>query len=198
MTIPTPWSPNHTALAHTLGEPQRGRIVGEPVVLHTTDGLPAEIAMFAGPWFQQLNTEAVDRRKTEEQRFTELAVQPGDRLRLRQRNGIFDVASGVRQPAQDAAVLEGDVLGVKFKNGRYKVRIKGFETSGNAVWWPIRDYHVEVLHRAYRWTAEDRVIAELAGLQESQWVKASESYRQEVRLRYAKRAERIKKMLGAE
>ncbi len=182
------------------GEPQPGHLVGPPVHLLTTEGLPQEVAVLAGPWFEQLNTQAIDRRKTEEQRFAELGVAPGDRIRLTETTPAYGLGQrpGLRVPKADGAVLEGEVLGVKFKNGQYKVRIKGFETSGNAVWWPIRDYHVEVLHRAYRWTGDDRVIAELAGFGEKSWKEFPETRREAYRQQFGKRAERIKKMLGAE
>ncbi len=168
-----------------------------PVPLHTTEGLPAEIAEFVGPWFNNMNREIVEKRKTHEQLFVELDVQPGDRVRLTEATRPIDTCRPVAKI--DGATLEGTVRRVKRgKDGKWKIQINGFAVSGNNVFWPIGDYQVEVLHRAYRWTPLDRVTAELAGIQEGAWEKASEEYREVTRHRYGARARKIQQVLGVQ
>ncbi len=168
-----------------------------PVPLHTTEGLPEEIAEFVGPCFNSMNHQIVEKHKTHEELFVELDVQPGDRVRLTE--AIRPVDTRRPEAKEDGAVLEGTVRRVKRgKDGKWKIQINGFAVSGNNVFWLIDDYKIEVLHRAYRWTPLDHVIAELAGFQEKAWEGTTELYRESVRHRYAARARKIQQVLGVQ
>ncbi len=168
-----------------------------PVPLHTTEGLPEEIAEFVGPWFTSMNRQIVEKRKTHEQLFAELEVQPGDRVRLTEAARPMDTCRP--EPKKDGAVLEGTVRRVKRgKDGKWKIQINGFAVSGNNVFWFIDDYRVEVLHRAYRWTPLDRVIVELAGRGEKEWEESNEVLRETLRRNYGARARKIMQTLGAQ
>lgn len=132
---------------------------------------------------------AQGRPKTPEDKFRDLDVREGDRIRLTTRR------------APDASQLEGDVLGVKVRNGKSEVRIKGFgHTGGRAggqhVWFPVEDYTIEVLHRSFRWSKDDEILVEVGGFPRSEWEKWTEDRRQRQRDYYAPRVERIKTALG--
>jgi hypothetical protein len=128
-----------------------------------------------------------------EQNFRALDVQPGDRVRLRK------IDAGPLNPSRlalkDASTLEGVVTRVKQKKGESRIQIDGFAVAGNNVFWPIKDYRVEVLHRAYRWTDDDRLVVEISGLSRHQWEGMSETGRQRNRESYKNRVERIKNIL---
>jgi hypothetical protein len=147
-----------------------------------------------GQAFQALGQHVAELTKTPEQRFRDLQLEPGDRIRLTEVSG--PMTAGRRPKARDAAVIEGVILGIKEKHGGPQVRIKGFDhTGGKAggqhIWLPVGDYHVEVLHKTFRMTPADRVIAELAGVSESAYRAASDNQRISWRQSYSKRAERI-------
>lgn len=151
----------------------------------------------------EINTQFREAQKTPEQKFHDLGIQPGDRVRLTQLNGKLDAASRSRQPAQDAAVLEGKVLGIKTRGGKSELRIAGFDhTGGKAggqhVWFPVADYRIEVLHKVYRWTDEDRLIAELIPISEKGWEQLTDQQRATYRVNFGKRAEKIRKLLQSE
>jgi hypothetical protein len=120
-----------------------------------------------------------------------LGIQVGDRVRL------------TEKVARDGSQLEGEVLGVKEKNGQLQLRIKGFgKTGGGAggqyVWFVAADYKVEVLHQSYRWTTDDELVVQVAGLTRSSWEQKDEQSRQYYRDSYAKRVEKIKNILTPE
>ncbi len=199
--IRTPVRSGDSATDMTLEVTMARMLDHHPIPLHTTEGLPEEVAEFVGPWFDSMNQQIVEKRKTHEQLFVELDVQPGDRVRLSELNPVPKVeSSGFQRGLKvDGAVLEGTVRRVKRgKDGKWKIQINGFAVSGNNVFWLIGDYKIEVLHRVYRWTPLDHVIAELAGIQESAWEGATELYRESVRHRYAARARKIQQVLGVQ
>jgi len=148
-----------------------------------------------GPFLAQAHQHLLveplrEARKTPEDRFRELDVQKGDRVRL------------VTKLAPDASSLEGRVIGIKVKNGKSQLRIEGFDhtgpkrNGGQHVWFAVEDYSIEVLHKIYRMTDADKLIAELAGKTEAEWVKLSDDARLSARQTYSKRAERIVKLLS--
>lgn len=151
-----------------------------------------------GQAFSDLQNLINEQMKTPEQRFRELHLEAGDRIRLTEVTG--PVMAGRRSKAIDAAVIEGIILGIKEKRGP-QVRIKGFdhtggEAGGQHVWLPVRDYQIEVLHKVYRLTDDDRLIAELAGLSVEEWRKLSDDKRVGIRQTYSARARRVKELLG--
>lgn len=142
--------------------------------------------------------------KTPEQHFAELDVQPGDRIRLTEAGPANHAyPNGKRKPVLDAAVLEGRVAGVKVKDGGSQVRIDGFgHTGGNAggqhVWFPVNQYVVEVLHKAYRFTPEDRVVAAVLGYDERHWRFLTDAERDRLRQRSVGRVAKVRAALGIE
>lgn len=188
-----------------------------PFIIHTT---PKEAPMEPNPYYQYrspiepflryahhtLVTEPLrEKAKTSEQIVRELDVQAGDRIRLTESRPEDSLARprGRRVAKKDAAVLEGVVLDTKEKDGRFLVRIGGFgHTGGNAggqhVWFPLADYVVEVLHKAYRWTDEDRAIVAVAALSEVAWERLTEEQRGYSRKLYAPRLERVRQALGVD
>lgn len=139
-----------------------------------------------------INQQIADARQTPDQVFERLDVQPGDRIRLTEVNkpGVIRHRDLLNKP--DGAVLEGKVAKVKRKGGAWKVQIEGFDTAGNGVFWPVRNYKVEVLHRAFRWTDDDRLLVEIAGIRPVDWEKRTDTARQQSRDAYAARLGRIK------
>jgi hypothetical protein len=126
-------------------------------------------------------------KKSPREQFLELDVQPGDRVRL--------VEQELGRPKKDGAALEGVVKAVRTVEGREAVQIQGFDVQGNNIFWSARNYHIEVLHRAYRWTDRDRVIAEIAD--RADWATTRrEDQREADRRTYGARADRILKLLG--
>lgn len=129
--------------------------------------------------------------KTPEQKFRELDVRVGDRIRLTTR----------LHAAQDASVIEGRILGIKERDGGSQVRVAGFDHTGGGaggqhVWFPVSQYTVEVLRKSYRWTTDDKIVAEIAGYSESGWEGLDEGARERSRRLHTKRLARIKSALG--
>lgn len=168
----------------------------QPVILHSTQGLPPEIVEAFGPAMSGWNREIVQQRKSAEQLFVELDVRPGDRVRLRQAARPMNTCAPVVKA--DGAVLEGVVKRVKRgrTDGKWKIQIEGFDTSGNGVFWNVSDYVVEVLHQVYRLTEEDLLIVELANLSVKRWQDFTDAQRASYRTSYAARAARVKALLG--
>lgn len=123
-------------------------------------------------------------KPTPEEDFQKLQIVEGDRIRL------------TSKTSPDASQLEGKVKRVKKKNGQSLVQIENFAVAGNNIFWPVRLYKVEVLHRAFRWTVDDELTVEIAGLSRKDWEKYPENSRESIRRTYAKRVERIKKAVG--
>ncbi len=146
-----------------------------------------------------MNRDIALSRRTPEQEFLALDVRVGDRVRLTQVTGSTATAQGRRVP-KDAAVLEGTVLGIKQKGGS-QLRITGFDhtgpsrSGGQHVWFAVSDYRVEVLHKVYRITDEDRLIAAVANVSEDRWAQLTDDQRATRRRDYADRAERVKRLL---
>lgn len=132
---------------------------------------------------------------TPEEAFRKLDVQPGDRVRL------TEFATGLtfgdpRLAKKDGATLEGIVKAVRVKGGRSKLQIEGFAVNGNNVFWPVADYRVEVLHKAYRWTPEDEAIVAISGVSREVWQQYSEESREQGRKTYGPRLAKVRKALG--
>lgn len=153
----------------------------------------------------QMNRDIARSNRTPEQEFQALDVRVGDRVRLTEVNtqsGTILRAASRRVPA-DAAVLEGKVLGIKVKNGASQLRIAGFDHTGPSraggqhVWFAVADYRVEVLHKVYRITDEDRLLAAVANVSEERWCHFTDDQRASYRRGYGDRAARIKQLLGA-
>lgn len=151
----------------------------------------------------QMNRDIARSNRTPEQEFQALDVRVGDRVRLTEVNtqsGTLLRAASRRVPA-DAAVLEGKVLGIKYKGSGSQLRISGFDHTGPSkaggqhVWFAVADYRVEVLHKAYRLTDEDRLIAAVANVSEERWARLTDDQRASRRRDYADRAQRVKRLL---
>lgn len=151
-----------------------------------------------------INSDAAKRNRTPEQEYRELGVLEGDRVRLTE---VKNYSRTPFQPARrelvkDGSSLEGKVIGIKERGGKTQLRIAGFghtgpsKAGGQHVWFPVEDFKVEVLHRVYRVTDEDRLFIELAGLTEARWAALSEQQRADRRERYAVRADKIRKLLA--
>ncbi len=152
---------------------------------------------------QQMNRDIAKSHQTPEQEFAALDVKVGDRVRLTQ---VKNFAGSIFAPARrevpkDAAVLEGQVLGIKYRTGGTQLRIAGFghtgpsKAGGQHVWFAVADYRVEVLHKVYRITDEDRLIAAVANVSEERWANLTDDQRARRRQDYASRADRVKKLL---
>ena len=128
---------------------------------------------------------------TPEQAFRKLDVQHGDRIRLTELMPF----GGHNYEPNDAGTLEGVVRGVKIKDGVSRVQVQGFHHIGIDIWWPVSRFRVEVLHRAYRCTEEDRLIAALAGMYEDRWQAHNEKQREQYREIYAPRLARVRETL---
>lgn len=150
-----------------------------------------------------MNRDIARSNRTPEQEFADLDVKVGDRVRLTQVNHMQGsiIAAASRRVPKDAAVLEGKVIGTKVKGGKTQLRIAGFDHTGPShaggqhIWFPVEDYRVEVLHKVYRLTEEDRLIAAVANISEDRWTNLTDDQRENRRRDYAARAERVKKLL---
>lgn len=152
-----------------------------------------------------INAGAIKRAgQTPEQEFAALDVQEGDRVRLTE---VKNYASTVFQPARrelvkDGSSLEGKIIGIKVRNGKTQLRFAGFghtgpnKAGGQHVWFAVENYKVEVLHKVYRITEEDKLFVELAGLTVERWAALTEQQRADRRERYAVRADKIRKLLA--
>ena len=172
-----------------------------------TSPQPAMLPQFPGGVFSEfvnaMNRDIARSNRTPEQEFQALDVRVGDRVRLTQvisyPGSILTAAS--RKVPKDAAVLEGQVLGIKERPGGSQLRISGFDHTGPSraggqhVWFAVADYRVEVLHKAYRLTEEDRLIAAVANVSEERWAQLTDDQRATRRRDYADRAERVKRLL---
>lgn len=124
-----------------------------------------------------------------EDRVRNLDIQVGDRVRL-------------TYPSKpDPSTIEGNVIGVKDKNGQIQLRIEGFGKTGGGdggqyVWFVAAEYNCEVLHRAYRWTRDDEILVEIIGNSRGWWEKLKEENRDYYRKTYESRVEKIKALLG--
>jgi hypothetical protein len=204
-------SQNH----HTPESSTRRRTMGEPIKYHT-GGYVDEPNIRLGPRrphtpseaqinFTDTPWDAYDRKwisgmlqeiqKTPAQKAEDkvraLDIKEGDRVRL------------TFKKAPDASQIEGNVIGVKDKDGQIQLRIEGFgKTGGGAggqyVWFVAADYTVEVLHRAYRWTTDDEIVTQIMGYSRSGWESLTEGERDRHRENYKSRVERIKQILSAE
>lgn len=183
---------------------QGGRItpdqVGQPIQHHTVPGSPEYTINFGGSQWTDVDKKWIagmlgEVSKTPAQkaegRVRSLDIQPGDRVRL------------TAKDATDPSQIEGEVLGVKDKGGQVQIRIKGFGHTGSKrgdggqyVWFVAADYKVEVLHRAYRWTQDDELVVQVAGLPRQTWEKYKDSSRETMRAQFADRVERIKRILA--
>lgn len=135
-----------------------------------------------------------EKAKTAEQKFRDLDVREGDRIRLTQHQ---------QKNGPDPSSLEGVVIGVKVKDGVSQVRIAGFghtgaTVGGQHVWFVGADYKVEVLHKSYRWNDEDRAIAAVLGYGDHSWKIMTEDSRERLRVQTRPRLERIRKALGVD
>jgi hypothetical protein len=157
---------------------------------------PTDLRDILGIFNGQINDMVVKARRTPEQIFADLDIQPGDRIRLTRKPSSR--GGYVAPTATDASTLEGVVLKVKRKGGKWKVQIAGFDVAGNGIFWNVADYAVEVLHRAYRWTDEDRAIAAIAGHSAVTWERQSEAVRESMRQSFGPRLARVKLALGLE
>lgn len=144
---------------------------------------------------ESLTRFAQQKPATPEEAFRKLDVQPGDRVRLTE--FATGLTFGNPRPAKkDGATLEGIVKAVKVKDGWSRLQIDGFAVNGNDVFWPVADYHVEVLHKAYRWTPEDEVIVAILGDSRRAWEERTEATREGLRLAYRPRLVKVRKALG--
>lgn len=151
-----------------------------------------------------MNRDIARSHRTPEEEFQALEVRPGDRVRLTPgRRTITSYASPRWVVDKDASVLEGTVLAIKVKGGKSQLRITGFDHTGPSraggqhVWFPVEDYRVEVLHKVYRITDEDRLIAAVANVSEERWCHFTDDQRASYRRGYGDRAARIKQLLQA-
>jgi hypothetical protein len=165
---------------------------------HTAQGGP--VINFTGtPWdaYDQkwINGMLQEIQKTPAQKAEDqvraLDIKEGDRVRL------------TFKKAPDASQIEGNVIGVKDKDGQIQLRIEGFgKTGGGAggqyVWFVAADYTVEVLHRAYRWTTDDEITVQVAALPRGAWENYTEAQRNGIRSTYQSRVERIKQILASD
>lgn len=153
-----------------------------------------------------LNIQIRKSRQTPEEEFRDLDVQVGDRVRLTAVKTTSTINWGgqiakSRQVEKDAAVLEGTIIGLKVRGGNSQIRVSGFghtgpsTAGGQHVWFAVEDYKVEVLHKVYRLTDEDRLYAEVAAIGDTAWSTISDAQRESYRQRLAPRVERIKKIL---
>jgi hypothetical protein len=198
---------------HTPESSTRRRTMGEPIKYHT-GGYVDEPNIRLGPRrphtpseaqinFTDTPWDAYDRKwisgmlqeiqKTPAQKAEDkvraLDIKEGDRVRL------------TFKKAPDASQIEGNVIGVKDKDGQIQLRIEGFgKTGGGAggqyVWFVAADYTVEVLHRAYRWTTDDEIVTQIMGYSRSGWESLTEGERDRHRENYKSRVERIKRILN--
>lgn len=134
--------------------------------------------------------------QTPEQIFRDLDVQAGDRVRLTQLVRPGSPYRNSRDIKKDGAILEGVVTRVKVKSGRSRIQIDGFDTAGNGIFWPVENYQIEVLHRVYRWTEEDRLLAAVLGYSEHAWEIITEDSRASLRLVGGERVAKVKTALG--
>lgn len=168
----------------------------DPYTIH----IPAEFTSF----LQGVERTARAPKIGTEAHFATLDVQEGDRVRLTELRPQSSYLRDEQRRKPDAAVLEGAVLGVKRKPEQpSQLRISGFDhTGGNAggqhVWFPVNNYLVEVLHRVFRMTDEDRVLIAITGDTEAYWKSLSDAARQRQRETYATRVARVKRALGVD
>ncbi len=153
-----------------------------------------------------LNAQLRRTNQTPEEEFRALEVQVGDRVRLTEVKTFstgrqFGATLKSRTVPKDAAVLEGKIVGIKVRGGKSQIRVSGFghtgpsKAGGQHVWFAVEDYKIEVLHKVYRLTDEDRLVAEIAAIGEVAWSTISDAEREGYRQRLAPRIERIKKIL---
>lgn len=148
------------------------------------------------------NKQILAARKTPEQTFRDLDVQEGDRIRLTEgKPRDLLRPNGPLIAKTDGAVLEGRVVGIKVRNGHSEVRVAGFdhtggEAGGQHVWFPVGAYKVEVLHKAYRLTDDDRVLIAIAGISESVWKTLSDHRRDLHRENWGNRVRKVKALLA--
>ena len=157
---------------------------------------PANMRDMLGLFNGQINDMIVQARRTPDQVFADLDVQPGDRIRLTRKPSSR--GGYVAPTPTDASTLEGVVTKIKRKGGKWKVQIAGFDVAGNGIFWTVADCSVEVLHRVYRWTDEDRAIAAIAGHSAVTWERHSEAVRESMRQSFGPRLARVKLALGLE
>ena len=160
--------------------------------------------MIIAQFTDTINAGAALRNRTPEQEFRDLDVHEGDRVRLTEavQPTSYGRAYGPRQLVKDGSALEGKVIGIKVRGGKTQIRIAGFghtgpsKAGGQHVWFPVENFKVEVLHKVYRVTDEDRLFIELAGLTEARWAALTDQQRADRRERYAVRADKIRKLLA--
>ena len=154
--------------------------------------VPQEFVQCLGSIEQQASAPKVGT----ERYFAALDVQEGDRVRLT----TLGPTGGPPFPP-DAATLEGVVLGIKQKGGESQLRIKGFDHTGGKpggqhVWFSVSDYKIEVLHRVYRWTDEDRLIVAMLGYTDHAWLVMTEESHERLRKSARPRLAKVKRALG--